>query len=323
MRCNLRCSHCYCSIDRTEKELTTKQWKSIIDQIAAEGCIWLLITGGEPLLRPDFLEIYLHAKKRGLIITLFTNGVYMTEKIINTLVEYPPFVVEISLYGATEETYERVTGRKNRLASVIKTIEKILENNLRLKLKTVVMKSNVHELEKIKQLANSYSVDFRFDGEIFPKIDGNAIPVNERLDAESLAALEIFDKKLNKLWKDLYRKLKIDLRDSSSALQCLAGLTIFQINPYGNLQLCNMLADIGYNITSDNFKERWNYLGEAIKNFPSISKKCIGCRLVVICDQCPGWSYLESADYVTPSKYLCELAERRKFNIIHERRGNG
>jgi MoaA/NifB/PqqE/SkfB family radical SAM enzyme len=114
-RCNLQCAHCYCNLplndqDAINKELSTEKVCDILDQIADAGCLWLLLTGGEPLVRRDFLEIYTYAKKKGFMISLFTNGTLLTEKMADYLAEYPPFILEITLYGVTKETYESITG---------------------------------------------------------------------------------------------------------------------------------------------------------------------------------------------------------------------
>ena len=93
-RCNLRCVHCYLDGQHTpspeQHELTTSEITDIIDQIVAEGCLWLLLTGGEPLVRPDWKEIYLYAKRKGLIITLFTNGTLLTPEDADFLAEWRP-----------------------------------------------------------------------------------------------------------------------------------------------------------------------------------------------------------------------------------------
>jgi MoaA/NifB/PqqE/SkfB family radical SAM enzyme len=84
-RCNLQCAHCYINLSAADcesrsRELTLGEWRNLLDQIADEGCLWLLLTGGEPLIRPDFLEIYDHAKQRGLLLTVFTNGTLLTPR---------------------------------------------------------------------------------------------------------------------------------------------------------------------------------------------------------------------------------------------------
>ncbi|MBW1897011.1 MAG: radical SAM protein, partial [Deltaproteobacteria bacterium] len=113
-RCNLRCVHCYLGEKQSHwekrgKELSTAQWISIIDEITEAGCLHLLISGGEPLTRRDFAEIYSHARTNGLLVTVFTNGTLITDRVLELFRDLPPRIVEISLYGATAATYERVT----------------------------------------------------------------------------------------------------------------------------------------------------------------------------------------------------------------------
>ena len=113
-RCNLRCVHCYAAHGHQgipgKQELTFAEICGILDQIVDEGCLWLLLTGGEPLLRPDFLDIYTYAKRKGLLVTLFTNGTLITPRIADYLADWRPLKVEITLYGRTQETYEARKG---------------------------------------------------------------------------------------------------------------------------------------------------------------------------------------------------------------------
>ena len=100
-----------------------------------EGCLWFLLTGGEPLVRRDFLEIYQYIKRKGLLATVFTNGTLLTPKIADVLAEWRPFAIEITLYGRTQETYERVTGIPGSHARCMRGIELIMERGLPLNLK--------------------------------------------------------------------------------------------------------------------------------------------------------------------------------------------
>ena len=132
-RCNLKCIHCYLGDHQQSslaKEIETSQILDIIDQITDAGCLNLLITGGEPLLRVDFPEIYSHAKKSGLIITVFTNGTLITDKILSLFKELPPHKVEISLYGATAQTYEKITRRRGSYDKCIAGVYELLKKSL-------------------------------------------------------------------------------------------------------------------------------------------------------------------------------------------------
>ena len=112
-RCPLDCQHCYNNLPMGDKTGSREfSYKALppIDEIVEAGCLWLLFTGGEIFARRDFLDIYTHAKRKGLIITLFTNGTLITPQIADYLIQWRPFNIEITLYGATRETYERLTG---------------------------------------------------------------------------------------------------------------------------------------------------------------------------------------------------------------------
>ena len=126
-RCNLKCSHCYIDPNANKKELNTDEVYSILDKLADAGCLWLLFTGGEPFMRKDFLEIYTYAKKKGFIITIFTNGTLIDEKAVIHLKRYRPFSIEITLYGATKQTYEKITGVPGSFNNCLKGIRLALD----------------------------------------------------------------------------------------------------------------------------------------------------------------------------------------------------
>ena len=133
LRCNLRCLHCYRDGEWPSGILTTDEVKRVLDEIAAAGTIWLLFTGGEIFLRPDFFQIYEHARRLGLRVTLFTNGTTMTTRIADALKEQPPEMVEVSLYGFSKEVYEKVTGIPGSRAKCYRGVELLLERDLPVK----------------------------------------------------------------------------------------------------------------------------------------------------------------------------------------------
>ena len=122
-RCNFKCRHCYIcedAVSARDKELSADEILAVAKDAVKRGALWCTLTGGEPLLREDFPEIYIGLKKLGLLVTVFTNGSLITEKHIELFKTYPPYCIEITVYGMSENTYERVTGIKNSYNAVVK-----------------------------------------------------------------------------------------------------------------------------------------------------------------------------------------------------------
>jgi len=132
-RCNNSCRHCYISVSKDnreaeQKELSFEEVKAVADEAISLGAFWCLLTGGEPLLREDFPEIYLYLKKGGLLVSVFTNATLITEHHVRIFKTYPPRDIEISVYGVTEETYERITQRPGSFAAFMRGLNLLLES---------------------------------------------------------------------------------------------------------------------------------------------------------------------------------------------------
>ncbi len=316
-RCNLKCVHCYAITEfkRAMPELSFREICQILDQLADEGCLWLLITGGEPLIRKDFLDIYMYAKRKGFVITLFTNGTLLTEDIINCFRRWRPFNIEITLYGATESTYEKVTQRSKSFIQCLKGIELLLEANLPIRLKSIIMTLNKHEIRELKEFSKSRSMPFLFDPILSPCLDGSQSPALYRLSPEEVLELDIADPERFQQWKDYLRDFR-GSPASSHLYQCGAGETSFFINPYGELQLCVLSRTPSYDLRTGTFKEGWQQFLKKIR-CQKVRKefRCRKCELISLCGQCPGWSYLEHGNHDTPVDYLCKIAHLRAAAI--------
>ena len=141
-RCPLECKHCYNNLPMGDlaarnRELSKEEHFQLLDQLVEVGAFWLLYSGGEIFARKDFLEIYTYAKQKGFLITLFTNGILINERIADYLLEFPPFAIEITLYGRTKKTYEALTGIPGSYERCLRGIELLRDRGLPLKLKTV------------------------------------------------------------------------------------------------------------------------------------------------------------------------------------------
>src|SRR5579884_4312979 len=254
-RCPLVCQHCYNNLPMGDlaarkRELTKEEYEKILSEMADLGVIWLLFTGGEIFARKDFLEIYTFAKKKGFLITLFTNGILINETIADYLREYPPFAIEITLYGRTRETYEALTRLPGSFDRCMRGIRLLLDRGLPLKLKTVGTKINRHEVLEMKEFAvQELGVEFKFDSSINPRIDCSHAPLSVRLSPEEVVALEMSWPKLSSELSALLKKgLAAQPRPSNAVYVCGGGDKSFAVDPYGFMTICVISHREGYDI---------------------------------------------------------------------------
>lgn len=322
-RCNLSCIHCY-NYDRRQApppahELDTEQWKRILDQVSDAGCLMLLITGGEPLLRRDFPELYTHAVERGLLVSVFTNGILVNERIVELFTELPPRAVEITLYGASDATYERITGSPRAREQCLRGVRRLLERGVRLTLKTVLMDATRDEFEAMRDLARSLGVSFRYDAAVFPRLTGDPRPLEYRIPAGEVVALEMADAGDRRWWAG-YRERTRGLRLGDALYQCGAGLTGFHIDADGNLSGCVMSRDPIFNLVRDgDFLTGWNgaVAGLRARRPDESSYQCNDCGLRGICATCPALSRLENGSESRSSRYICETTHERGAVLEH------
>lgn len=313
--CNLTCKHCYIKDNSIEDELTYDEWCRIIDEITQAGCLWITFSGGEPFTRKDFLDIYTHAKRKGLLIVIFTNGTLITPEIADYLKEYKPFYIEISLYGMSRETYKNVTGSQDNYDKCMDTISLFVERKICFRLKSVLIEQNKHEIFKMKGFAKNLGVDYRFDFLINPRIDGGKEPCETRLTPEEGVNMQMADedvrKEMAKAFMESYGEKKSDLLFS-----CGAGKNLFNINSCGNLQICNMIRYINYGLWKGSFIDGWNLFPEILSRKAKGENKCATCNLAHLCNICPGWSMMEHGDEEAVVDYVCEIAHLRAKAIL-------
>jgi radical SAM protein with 4Fe4S-binding SPASM domain len=324
-RCNLGCVHCFInqpagSHVQLERELGTEQIKEILDQIADAGCLHLLLTGGEPLLRRDFAEIFLHARHKGMLVMLFTNATLVTPAVIETLKQAPPILVEISLYGASRETYEAVTRVPGSWERFNHGLRLLLESGLPLALKSVILQKNKYELPMMQKFAADRGLRYRYDGSIFPRLDGSDAPYWDRLDIEEMLELDRSDPERMHAWVLNYElSQKLQLRSEKYVYSCGAGRRSFHIDSRGRLAMCMMARKPSYSILEMGFLKAWEELGKEVQLERTLAVPCLDCSASGICIQCPGWSQLVHGDNESVVGFICKLNKARERQIWYTR----
>lgn len=310
-RCNLGCVHCYIT-GETKRDLSLTELESIVDQLVEEGCMWLLITGGEPLLRPDFQEFYTYVKRRGIIPILFTNGTLITDDIADLLESMPPYSVEVSIYGSTEGAFEAVTRVPGSFRLCMDGIGRLLKRGIKLHLKTMAMTLNVDEIPAMKALSEELGVPFRFDTMLNCTLNGDRGPLEYRLSPERTLSLDEQDTGRMGVWHDLVESYPDEVQYPDRIFQCGAGLYTFHIDCTGHLSVCMMYREKSFDLRQGTFRDGWRlYLPDVITREWSRDVACSTCTLKSMCGQCPGWGYMEHGDPEEPVEYLCKVAHMR------------
>ena len=328
-RCNVECIHCYCKgSENKDEELSTSEWKKIINEIHREGCLLLNFTGGEPLVRDDFLELHAYAKSKGFLTMLFTNGLLITKKMIDYLVKSPPYSIEITLYGITKKTYEAITQVKGSFAKAIRVVRMLAEEKLPLIVKTMCLQQNKHEIGRIKAFTeellgrvseNKYH--FRYGQMIYPRLNGDTTPCNYRLSFEEIIEVIKQDVDMRQEYIDGLEVATHYLqRDKHFLYQCNAWMEQFIINPYGRLKFCSFTDKFSSDLKKISFhKGYYKVFPKLLNEKFNTDSPCRNCNLRPICYYCPARAYLETGDEEAPVPHYCELAkamaEQKKLSI--------
>jgi radical SAM protein with 4Fe4S-binding SPASM domain len=319
-RCNLKCIHCYLgpeavSSEAESRELPTRDLLSLIDQITEAGCLFVVITGGEPLVRADFADIYRRCKANGLLVTVFTNGTLVTDRILDLFGDLPPQAVEITLYGVSAATFEAITGVVGSFERCTEGIRRLLERKIEVRLKTILMTENQHELSAIEAMARHYGVRFRFDPAIFPRFDGDRRPLKLRVSAGEAVEREMSDRERLRQWIEYCDRMQ-STPIPETLYKCGAGLTSFHIDPYGDLMPCLMTASHRFGLSGASFLSVWNGGIARVRDMKAAADLiCNTCSDQLVCGYCPAFFGLENGSEDIRSEYLCAMGKERSRRI--------
>jgi radical SAM protein with 4Fe4S-binding SPASM domain len=231
-KCNHLCDFCYNS-PTGQRELTTAEILDGLEKIADFGILYLTLTGGEPMVRPDFWKICRRTRELGFAIRLYTNGFLIDEKRASMLKEVNPFEIEISIHGAKPETHDKQTGIPGSLDRVIAALGHLHKVGLKTNLKCPITRWNQDELWDVRAIGDRYDMAVVFDPVITPRDDGDDSPLHLQATREFLV----------RYFSDEYRELRygheIQKRDDEKIqANCGTGRTGFTIDPYGDIFPC-------------------------------------------------------------------------------------
>ena len=328
-RCNNNCRHCYinrnASDTKAEKnELTLHEIKRIADEAASLGSLWCTLTGGEPLLRDDFDGIYSFLKKRGFLVSVYTNATLVTEQHIELFKRYPPRNIEVSVYGVTEKTYEAITRKPGSFDLFNRGLDLLLRNGVKSQLKAMALRSNMHELEDIFNFCRRKTTDyFRFDPFLQMRVDQN-LKKNKQIQLERLSPDEIakIEREDPERASAIRQVCKFIIQEPSFSvnnylMRCSAGRTNFSVSCDAKFHLCSSLCHPTtlYDLRNGNLVDAWNNFVPRVLSLRSkrkeYSAKCGSCPIINLCFWCPAHAHLETGKMDLPVDYYCQNAKKR------------
>lgn len=314
--CNLRCVHCYVlpNAKSPSAELSTDDWLALAQEAAEAGCFSILLTGGEPLLRNDFAEIYLGIRKLGIHVMLFTNATRVDERMVEILRSAPPRLIEVTVYGATPETYLRVTGRAEGHAEAMRGISLLRAAGLPVRLKTVLMQPNRHEFEALRALAAEGEPALRYDAVIQPRFRGDTEVERLRVPPAEVAELEARAiPELPGQWRAQQARQAAQAAAGPTPLYaCAAGAISFYVSAEGLVQPCVSAVRHGVRYGRGGLLAAFRGCRRSVRELRApAGQECATCGDRVFCGSCPPIAELEDGNEAGKCTYACALAHAR------------
>lgn len=334
VRCNNDCAHCYINLpaqDRAarENELTLAEIARIAGEAAELGALWCLITGGEPLLRPDFSDIYMVLKRKGLLVSVFTNATLVNAGHVELFRNYPPRDLEVTVYGVTKASYEAVSRVPGSFEAFRRGLDMLLAAGVPVRLKAMAIRSNLAEQGEIAAFCRSLTKDyFRFDPQLHLRLDGNQARnrdiLAERLGPDEIVRLEASDAPRIESMKNNCDSL-VDQAFThygcNHLFHCGAGNGSFVVSSDGRFRLCASLAAAGTtcDLRTTSLREAWTDFAPRVRDLRSDDARfkatCRKCALVNLCLWCPAHAHLETGAMDGATPYFCEVAHARAAGI--------
>lgn len=337
-RCQNACIHCCINLNKDDRhalqcELTTAQWKEILRQAAELGALSVRFTGGEPLLRTDFAELYLFTRRLGLQVMIFTNGRLITPELAGLFARIPPLLkIEISVYGMHQQMYDEVTCSPGAYHQYMRGISLLLEYKVPFVVKYALLPKNQEELPEFEQWAATLPA--KQNDPVEPLL----LDLRSRRDSEAknrlIASLRFSPEEniaLIARHAESYKKSMAQFCASFLGLQgdrlfaCGAGANGC-VDAYGKYQMCMMLRhpDTVYNLKNGSLQDALTRVFPRIGEMKAANKdylhRCARCFLKGLCVQCPAKSWAEHGTLDTPVEYFCSIAhaQARYLGLLKE-----
>ncbi len=315
-RCNEKCRYCYC-VTEEKGEMTTEEVKRILDELRAMNALEVTFTGGDLFVRSDALELIEYAYKIGLLVTVFTNGIALSDGDLLRLKACHLKSIHFSIYSHIPERHDFFTQVKGSFVRTTEIIKKCVLLGIPVNIKTTATEYNLNDLEGIIALAKTLGTTVQVGMTVCAGNDGNAEPLQYRVtSAEKLAkAIEVLRENV------LFRcSSDFVLPRERDDVICSAGFNSLSVNPYGEAFPCNAYLLKCGSVRESSIKEIWEK-SETLKELRTKRyadiKGCENCPDFQYCNFCPGSALTETGDPLKRFPEACTLVQAKKLAEKH------
>lgn len=327
-RCNLDCRMCYIHKRANDelarkRELSAEEWIDIARIAQKKGMLLLLLTGGEPLLRPDFREIYTACRKLGLLVSVNTNATLINEDWVRFFKASMPARLNITIYGANAETYRDLCGDSTACDRVYTAVRMLKDAGIPVKINYSLTRQNYADLEPVMQFTRDNGLPIQVATYMFPPVRACELGccTSERMSPEEAAQgkwiydrFRFTDEQLKVRSARILEGRHVDDPDNecqefpTERIRCRAGSTTFWMTYDGCMRPCGMMEIPSVNAREAGFEQAWLKIREEREKI-MIPAKCTACRWKEVCEFCPATCYGENRDFEQSPEYICRTTE--------------
>lgn len=313
--CNLNCKMCYVSLEHdkvsSKSILSAERWISLIDEAYEQGLMFATLTGGECLTHPGFFDIYTHLINLGVTVTILTNGILLNEKNVEFFKKYPPELIQISVYGHDDDSYQAVTGLR-LFSAMDSAIDRVREAKLPLRLAITPNKWMLDDFENVYIYAKSKGVPVGINSCLFPP----RADTQRKYDDINLTNddyISVFQKQCKIDGIPLSPSDETDFENNGETREqvgivCSAGRCYYFINWLGEMIPCGDLDIIKAYPLKTGLRQAWEEINERSVNYV-MPIECSGCKLNKICKFCPA-EHLLGASEGHCSQNICDFTKK-------------
>ncbi len=312
-RCNWRCVFCYNPRHHDKRALSLDEWLGLLDELRALGTLYVGLTGGEPLTHPKFFAIARGVRERAFALRILTNGALVTKAVADDIAELRPMAVEMSLHGAHAQTHDRATATPGSFVALMKGLDRLLERDVPVVLKTPLTRMNENEIEATGALVEERGVPWRVDPVLTPRDDGDTGPLSYRASSKAI--------------EGVYRRLaaagQLPHEERwEGGVNCGLGRTTLAVDPEGNVFPCMQWrkTPLG-NVRNTPLRDLWptseTRLEAAAMARTANDRMVAAGGAVASFPFCPALAYQNTGDPLRPDdqhRDQAEMAERIRYS---------